>query len=121
MGNDFEPKTIIFGIKEKQSNGKENKKKNKNRGNYGNGHFWPNHHDAHFEHQCQNFSKLNPLNSLHGLQDHIKMITLMLAKIAERFSNAHIKNSKWQSSNRNKITPKIEFHQTFSTLQTKAT
>ena len=79
------------------------------------------YHDAHFEHQCQNFSKPNFLNFLHSLQDHIKVTILMLAKLAKVFSDAYNKNPKWQSLNRNKINLKFEFHQTNSTLQTKTT
>ena len=69
-----------------------------------NGHFWPKHHDAHSEHQCQIFSKLSPMIFLHGLQDHIKVITLEFAILAETFSNAYNKNAKWQSNIRFKIT-----------------
>ena len=58
---------------------------------------------------------------LHGLQDHIEVTILMLANLAETFSNAYNKNPKWQSINRIKITPKIEFQQTNPTLQTKTT
>ena len=58
---------------------------------------------------------------LHGLQDHIKVTILMLANFAETCSNAYNKNPKWQSINRNKITPKMEFHQIFFILQTNAT
>ena len=61
------------------------------------------------------------MNFLHGLQDHIKVTILMLANLAKTFPNAYNKNPKWQSINRNKITPKIEFQQTNPTLQTKTT
>ena len=46
VGNVSKPKTIILGSKKN----KAMERKNKNRGIYGNGHFWPNYPDAHFEH-----------------------------------------------------------------------
>ena len=58
---------------------------------------------------------------LHGLQDHIKVIILMLANHAETFPNAYNKDAKWEYINRNKINPKIEFQQTNPNLQTKTT
>ena len=58
---------------------------------------------------------------LRGLQDHIKVIILVLANHAETFANAYNKNAKWQYINRTKITSHFEFHQTKAILQTNAT
>ena len=46
VGNISKPKTIIIGSKKN----KAMKRKNKNKWLYGNGQFWPNYHDAHFQH-----------------------------------------------------------------------
>ena len=40
---------------------------------------------------------------LHDLQDHIKVITLDFANLAETSSSAYNKNAKWESINRIKI------------------
>ena len=46
---------------------KENQKENKDLAKFGNGHFWPNYHDAHFEHPHLNFCTLSIMIFLHGL------------------------------------------------------
>ena len=51
---------------------------------------------------------------LHSLQDHIKVIILMLANHAETVSSAYNKNAKWESFNRIKINSNLNFTKSFS-------
>ena len=100
---------------------KKTKKKNKDLAKDANGHFWPSYPDAHFGHHCQKFSKPSTWIFLHGLQDHIKVIILMLANLAETFLNDYNKKAKWQSASRNKIKLQNGFSQTNFFWQTKNT
>ena len=114
------PKTIIIGSKTNRTMERKIKGKIKIATN-ANGHFWPKHYDAHFEHHCQIISIPNFLIFLHGLQDHINVIILMLANHAETLSDDFNKKAKWEFINRNKITQFWVFHQTSLILQTNAT
>ena len=77
-----------------------------------NGQFRPNYPDAYFGHPNQSFSKLQPLISLHRLQDHILVTILELVNLAETSPSALNKSPKYQSINQNKITSIWELHQT---------
>ena len=81
----------------------KSKKKNKNMHLYAYGHFCQSYQHAHFEPLWLLFSKPNFPRFLPLIQEHIKLNQMMLAKLAENFSNKFGKHSKIESANRIKI------------------
>jgi hypothetical protein len=79
-----------------QRKAKTNKKKIKKQGTCDNGQIWKSYQDAYFEPLWLLFSKLNLPIFLLIIQEHIKVITLEFANLAEVFSNSYNKHAKWQ-------------------------
>jgi surface polysaccharide O-acyltransferase-like enzyme len=72
----------------------KHKEKNQNSNTNANGQIWKVFQDAHFEPLWFFFAKLNLHMFLPIIQEHIKMITLVLTNLAESFSNAYNKQPK---------------------------